>query len=157
MPIGTNATVWYQGTEDTVTAGGGTAAVANAAYSVNASIVEWTNDDDAPYASFVLKTQITAQPATAGGVQLMCRLKNIDSTDDEIDITANYSGHYLGNFVTGAAMSSTTTNYFIQLGPVELPLKNVSQVYDFYLLNSCGQTLTAGWTLKVTPLAYGPN
>ena len=156
MAIGTNATVFYQGTEDLVTAGGGTAAVTTTSYSASSDCVEWTNDDDAPMAAFVLKWQYPSGTITTGGVQLMCRLKNIDSTNDEPALTANWTGHFLGNFTTGTGMVATT-DYYTQVGPVDLPLKMASQVYEFYLLNSTGVTMSAGWTLKVTPLAYGPN
>lgn len=156
MAIGTNATIDMYGTQDTVTAGGGTAAVSSAAYSASSDAVAWTNDDDAPYASFVLTMQYPSGTITTGGIKLMCRLLNGDGTTDEPALTANWTGHYLGNFTTGTGMVATT-NYALQSGPVELPRMKTSQEYEFYVLNSCGVTMTAGWTLKVTPMTFGPH
>jgi hypothetical protein len=156
MAIGTNTSVLYHGTQDTVSAGGGTSAVNNAAYSASGDAATWTNDDDAPMASFVLTMQYPSGTITTGGIQLMCRMPNVDGTGDEPALTANWTGHFLGNFTTGTGMSATT-NYSLESGPVDLPNIKTSTEYEFYLLNSCGVTMTAGWTLKVTPLAYGPN
>ena len=52
---------------------------------------------------------------------------------------------------------SATTNYAIETGPFILPSAKSSQEYEFYVLNSCGVTMTAGWTLKITPVADGPK
>lgn len=154
MAISTNDLVRKFGTQDTVTSS--SAAVSSAAYSVVGSITEWTNDDDTPEASFVLTMQYPSGTITTGGVQLLCRLKDVDGTGDEPSLTANWIGHFLGNFVTGTGMSATT-NYSIELGPVELPVSYTSNKYEFYILNSCGVTISAGWTLKVTPISVGPK
>jgi hypothetical protein len=52
---------------------------------------------------------------------------------------------------------AATTNYALQTGPVDLPMMKTSQEYEFYLQNSCGVTMSAGWTLKITPMALGPH
>jgi len=52
---------------------------------------------------------------------------------------------------------AATTDYALQSGPVDLPLMKTSQEYEFSLQNSCGVTMTAGWTLKITPMALGPH
>ena len=88
MAISTNASIDFYGTQDTVTAGGGTSAVNNAAYSASGDCVTWTNDDDAPYAAFVLTWQYPSGTITTGGIQLMCRLLNGDGTTDEPALTA---------------------------------------------------------------------
>ena len=156
MTISTNATVWFFGTEDTVTAGGGTSAVSNAAYSAAADAAAWTHDDDSQQASFVLTFQYPSGTITTGGIQLFARLINNNGTTGEPQPGTTWMGHFLGNFNTGTGMAATT-NYAVELGPVDLPLKKTSQEYEFYVLNSCGVTMTAGWTLKVTPMAIGPH
>ena len=155
MTIAANSTIDFYGTQDTVSAGS-TTAVSSAAYCDSDDTIDWTNDDDAPYASFVLTMQYPSGTITTGGIQLMCQLLNTDGTTDEPAITANWTGHFLGNFVTGTGMSATT-NYALQTGPVELPRMKTSQEYRFMVLNSCGVTMTAGWTLKVTPVTFGPH
>lgn len=156
MAIGTNDAIRKYGTQDTVSAGGGTSAVSSAAYSASGDAAAWTNDDDSDQASAVLTFQYPSGTITTGGVQLLCRLLNIDSTTDEPPLTANWQGHYLANFPTGTGMSATT-DYAIESGPFILPSAKTSQEYEFYVRNSCGVTMTAGWTLKITPVADGPH
>lgn len=157
MAITTNDAILKYGTQDTVTAGGGTSAVTSGSYSASGDVVSggWTNDDNAPMASFVLTFQYPSGTITTGGVQLFARLLNTDSTTDEPQPSANWAGHQLGSFSTGTGMSATT-NYALEIGPVYLPTAKASQEYEFYVLNSCGVTMTAGWTIKVTPVADGP-
>lgn len=156
MAIGTNDAIRKYGTQDTVSAGGGTSAVSSTAYSASGDAAAWTNDDDSDQASAVLTFQYPSGTITTGGVQLLCRLLNIDGTTDEPPLTANWQGHFLGNFPTGTGMSATT-DYAIESGPFLLPSAKTSQEYEFYVRNSCGVTMTAGWTLKITPVADGPH
>jgi hypothetical protein len=156
MAIGTNAAVWFFGTEDTVD-DGSTQAISNAAFSVD--VATWTNDDDAPQASFVLTFQFPSGTITTGGIHLYARLLNTNSTTDAPVPSTTYLSRYIGSFATAATAGSmvATTDYAIQTGPVDLPLMKTSQEYEFYLQNSCGVTMSAGWTLKITPMALGPH
>ena len=156
MAISTNDAIRKYGTQDTVSAGGGTSAVSSGAYSASGDAATWTNDDDSDQASAVLTFQYPSGTITTVGVQLLCRLLNINGTTDEPALTANWTGHFLGSFRTGTGMSATT-NYAIETGPFILPSAKSSQEYEFYVLNSCGVTMTAGWTLKITPVADGPK
>lgn len=158
MAIGTNDAInKFAAALDTVSVSGGTASVASGAYSVAGDVVSggWTNDENAIRASFVLKFQYPSGTITTGGIHLMARLMDVDSTNDEPALTANWNGHYLGSFKTGPSMSATT-DYYGELGPVALDAINASQNYEFYLLNNCGVTMTAGWTLKVRAITPGP-
>lgn len=156
MAISTNDAIRKYGTQDLVSAGGGTSAVTNGSYSASGDAATWTNDDDTDQASAVLTMQYPSGTITTGGVQLLCRLLNGDGTTDEPPLSANWTGHFLGNFTTGTGMSATT-NYAIESGPFLLPAMKSSQEYEFYLKNACGVTITAGWTLKITPVADGPK
>lgn len=157
MTISTNDAIRKYGTQDVVSAGGGgTSAVTNGSYSASGDAATWTNDDDTDQASAVLTMQYPSGTITTGGVQLLCRLLNGDGTTDEPPLSANWTGHFLGNFTTGTGMSATT-NYAIESGPFLLPAMKSSQEYEFYLKNACGVTMTAGWTLKITPVADGPK
>ena len=155
MAIGTNDAIRKYGPQDTVSAGGGTSAVSSAAYSASGDAATWTNTDDSDQASAVLTFQYPSGTITTGGVQLLCRLLNISSTADEPALTTNWKGHFLANFVTGTGMSATT-DYPIMSGPFILPSTKSQQEYEFYVLNSCGVTMSAGWTLQITPVADGP-
>ena len=158
MTISTNDAIRKFGTQTTVTAGGGTAAVSATAgtYSASSDAAVWTNTDDVPLASFVLTMQYPSGTITTGGIALMARLLNIDSTTDNPSLTANWPGAALGSFLTGTGMSATT-NYALSIGPVELPTTKSGQEYEFYLVNNCGVQITAGWTLKITPCTDGPK
>jgi len=158
MTIATNDAIRKFGTQTTVSAGGGTSAVAATAgtYSAAADAATFTNTDDVPLAAFVLTMQYPSGTITTGGIQLQARLLNIDSTGDNPAVTANWIGHNLGSFTTGTGMSAAT-DYSLDIGPVELPTTKSGQEYEFYLVNNCGVQITAGWTLKITPLTDGPH
>ena len=155
MAISANDVIDKFGTQDTVTAGGGTSAVTDTTYSVAADAAVWTNTDDAELATFVLKFQYPSGTITTGGIHLFARLMNIDEANDEPIPDANYEEHLLGSFPTDAGLAATTDNY-VSLGyDVQLPNMYTSQIYEFYIKSDCGVTLTAGWTIKITPKAKG--
>lgn len=157
MAISTNSTIHFFGTQDTVTAGGGTSAVSDAAYSASGDVVSggWTNDDDAPLAMFALKFQYTTG-TIADYINLYYRLMNIDGTGDEPQPDAGWPYHYMGTIAIDTAQATSTDTYYA-LGPIALPNSYTSQVYEFYIENQTNVTIAAGWTLKVTPITYGPH
>ena len=157
MAIGTDAAVNFFGTQDTL-GGTATAAISDAAFSViNATtgLNSWTNDDDAPTAGFVLEFT-TATTGDAGSViNLYAKLLNIGDggTEDTEDPDANFLNYYLGSFPhnnpsTGAQTAMLT---------VALPNMLTSQQYEFFIENTTGQTISAGWDLHVTPITIGPH
>lgn len=154
MAISTGSAIEFYGTQDTVTAGGGTSSVASAAFSVSGDVVSggWTNDDDAPMASVVLTCAYSVAPTANSSVNLYARLMNIDSTNDQITPDANFGHVYLGSF----PLDDTTSTQYIAID-VRLPNTYTSQVYEFYIQNNGGQTMSAAWTLKVTPKTIGPH
>lgn len=153
MAIGANTGIWFYGTEDAAD-DGATQAVTDTSYSNDPAT--WTNDDDATHASFSLTFQFPSGTIDKGGIHLFARLLNNDGTTDEPVPSANWDGHYLGTFPTGTGMSATT-DYSVVIGPVELPNKKSSQEYEFYFKNDCNVSISAGWSLKVTPMAFGPH
>lgn len=154
MAISTNAAIEFFGTQDTVTAGGGTSAVTDGSFSASGDVVSggWTNDDDAPMASAVLTCAYATAPTANTSVNLYARLMNIDGTNDAITPDSNNTHVYLGSF----PLDDTTSTQYIPLD-VRLPNQYTSQVYEFYIENNGGQTISAGWTLKITPKAIGPH
>lgn len=157
MAIGTDAAIHFFGTQDTVTVAGGTSAVTNTSFSASGDVVSggWTNDDDAPMAAVVLKFQYPSGTIVADGIHLYYRLMNIDGTADEPQPDASHKQHYCGTFVTDAGQAATTDTYYAIT--IALPNTYTSQVYEFYVENQCDVTMTAGWTMKVTPLTIGPH
>ena len=77
---------------------------------------------------------------------------NIDSTNDQITPDANFGHVYLGSF----PLDDTISTQYIPLD-IRLPNTYTSQVYEFYIENNGGQTMSAGWTLKITPKTIGPH
>lgn len=152
MAIGTDAAIEFFGTQDTVTAGGGTSAVSNDAFSVGADAAAWTNDDDAVMATMVAMLDWATAPNANSYVNLYARLMNIDGTNDQDVPDANYPHVFLGSF----PINDVTTNQYIAI-EIGLPNTVSSQVYEFYVENKTGQTLQAGWTMKITPKAIGPH
>ncbi len=158
MAIAANDAIHKFGTQDTVTVAGGTSAVTDGSFSASGDVVAsgWTNDDDAPLAIFVLKFQYPSGTIVEDGIHLYARLMNIDGTNDEAQPDANYKQHYLDTFVPDTNLAATTDTY-IASSIVALPNTVTSQVYEFYVENQSDVTMTAGWTIKITPLTYGPH
>lgn len=153
MAIGTDDAIHKFGTQDTITAGGGTSSVVNAAFSASGDAAAWTNDDDAPMASVTAKFDWnTTAPDANSTIQLYARLMNTDSTNDSDIPDANYTHYYLGSF----KINDVLTNQYITID-IALPNAYTSQIYEFYIENSTGQTLQAAWTMKITPKTVGPH
>jgi hypothetical protein len=152
MSIAENAGINFFGTQDTITTTGGS--IANDAY---ASAGSWQNDDDSPFVSFVFHGAFTSTMPTVGSIDLIARLMNIQSTNDEAVPDASYPGQFLGSFAIDFNESAGTEFWSI-LANVQLPVVGAAQDYDFYLLNNAtGQTMTANWELYATPYTLGPH
>lgn len=158
MAIGTDATINFFGTQDQID-DGTTSTISNNAFSVAADITTWTNDDDAPYASFVLEHQFDTTPPTddVGSVDLYCRPLNLQSTNDPGEPSATNLNHYLGSFPIDWTIAADT-NYFSYIPFAVLPNNITSQQYDFYLHNNAtGQTIGVDWNMWITPFTFGPH
>lgn len=152
MAISTDTAIHFFGTQTTVTAGGGTAAVTDNSFSITADIVQFTNFDDAPLASVTAFFDWnTTSPNANTVINLYARLMNTDGTNDADVPDANFQHIYVGGF----PINDVLTNQFITID-IPLPNTKTSQIYEFYIENKTGQTLVAGWTLKVTPKTIGP-
>ena len=155
MAIGTDAAILAFGTADTL--GTTTSAVTDGSFSDGTNdLIAWTNDDDAPMAVFVLEFT-TATTGTAGSsIALYARPLNIGDagTEDAEVPDSNFSAMYLGSFPHNNPATGAQTATF---GMVGLPNVVTSQIYNFYIENSTGQTISAGWELTVTPVTYAPH
>ena len=88
-------------------------------------------------------------PTANTTIDVYARENDIDSTNDAQVPTTTYKPCYIGSFVVNAV---TTAQYckFIARDVPRTPS-------DYYIHNNAtGQTISAGWTLKITPLSLGP-
>jgi len=101
-----------------------------------------------PDAEFVLKVQfVTVTSIENKVIGLYARPLNIDGTSDAPTPTTTYAEKYIGSFVLQA--SAASTDQYLTVFAEGLPKEA-----EYYLYNLSGQTITAGWTLKVTPRTY---
>lgn len=101
-----------------------------------------------PDAKFVVSFTFGTAPTEGTVLALYARPLDIDGTSDgEVPETTRPTV-YVGAFVVNNA---TTTQY------VALLARDVPWKADYYLHNSgTGQTVSAGWTLKVMPCTVAP-
>ena len=149
MAIATGAAVEFFGTQDTL--GTSSAAVADAAFSIAGDLSTWTNDDDAPMASVTLLANFSVAPTANTSVNLYLRLLDVQSTNDGTVPDANFQHTYVGSF----PLNDSTVAQYITID-IGLPNSVTSQQYEFYVENTSGQSLPAGWDIYVTPKAIGP-
>ncbi len=153
MAISTNDLIDKFGTEDAVTTTGG--ATTDGSYT---SAGQWTNDDDAPFMAAVLTAQWATATSIAGKlINLYGRPHNIRGTNDASAPSTTNDIIYLGSFKAPA--STNATDFYMPLiaGRAFLPNMYTSQVWEFYIENKTGQTISANWSLHVTPISHGPK
>jgi len=153
MAIGADSTIDFHGTQDEVTTS--PAAVADGAFSIASDTSIWTNDDDAPFAAFVLKLTsagLTGAPTLGGAIHLYARLMNIRSTDDQVIPQDGFRHYHLGDF----PVENQDINQDILIGPIRLPNYKADSEFEFYIENDCGVSIGSTWQLWVTPMAFGP-
>lgn len=156
MAIGTNDTKPKFGTQDSID-DGSTSTITNNSFSVAADITAWTNDEDASFASFVLKCQFDTTMPTVGSIALFARLLNIDSTNEPGVPDANYQFVYIGTFPIDFGVANDV-DFYTTIENVPLPFFKTSQEYEFYIQNvATAQTMGASWTLKISPYTFGPS
>jgi len=154
MAISTDASIVFWGTQDQID-DGTTATVASNAYSEASS--EWTNDDDARFANFVLECQFDTTMPTVGSIGLFARPLNIQGTNDPEVPSDNNPDTQIGTFRIPFGVAADN-NFFAYVYGAELPGFQASQIYEFYFKNTAtGQTIGVDWNLWVTPMVDGPR
>ena len=114
----------------------------DATYSVSA------DGSNYPDADFVLAVAFGTAPTVNTTIDLYAQELDIDGTNDAIAPTTTYKRRYIGSFVVAAQ----TAMQYLKVRGYDVPL-----VASYYLHNNAtGQTMSAGWTLKVTPRTIGP-
>lgn len=104
-----------------------------------------------PNGEFVLGFTFAVAPVENSVIALYARPLDIDGTlDSEVPESgaATFKGEFIGVFV----VNNVITAQYARLIGRDLPA-----LANYYLHNSAtGQTISAAWTLKITPLTYGP-
>lgn len=134
------------GTQKTLEASGASIATGAIAQANDASYSTNADGADYPDAEFVASFTFGTAPTEGTVLALIARTINIDSTNDAEAPEATRLDRYIGSFV----VNNVTTAQFAACFA-----RNVPREADYYLYNSgTGQTVSAGWTLKVTPMTY---
>ena len=158
MAIGTDAAIWFFGTQDEVTAGT-PATIATGAFGKadQNSSVNWTNDDDAEFAAAVLKCQFDTTMPTTGSIGLLAHCLNVQSTNEPSVPDANYPHIQVGTFAIDFA-AGADTDFYTVIPLLVIPQVYTSQAIDWYLHNqNTSQTIGQSWQLWITPMARGPH
>lgn len=139
-------TIVVFGTPKTLEANGG--AIANNAV-VQADDATYDQVSDGAgfmYADFVLGFTYATAPTKGTVLALYARPLDIDGTNDAEVPEATRPTMFIGSFV----VNNVTTAQYAQLIERQVP-----KLASYYIHNSAtGQTVSTGWTLKVTPRSY---
>jgi len=158
MAIGTDAGIWFFGTQDEVTSGT-PATIASAAFGKadQGGTVNWTNDDDSTDAAAVLKCQFDTTMPTVGSIDLFAHLLNVQGTSDPNPPDANFEHIYVGTFPIDFDVAADT-DFITMIDNFEIPMIGSAQAIDWYIRNNgTSQTIGVSWQLWITPKAVGPH
>ncbi len=101
-----------------------------------------------PDASLVLAVSYGTAPTVNTTLDLYARELDIDGTNDAVAPTTTYKRRYIGSF----PVINQTAMQYIRAVAFDVP-----KLAEYYLHNNAtGQTVSAGWTLKITPRSYAP-
>lgn len=101
-----------------------------------------------PDAKFVISGSFATAPTEGTTLALYARPLDIDGTADAEVPETTRPTVFIGTFV----VNNVTTTQTIEMIAQDVPWKA-----DYYLHNNgTGQTLSAGWSLKVTPFTVAP-
>lgn len=149
MPIPSGTPIEWRGTTKTLEASGGSITNNSVVQADDASYNISTDGEGVVDAEFALSFTYATAPTEGTPLALYARPLNVDSTGDtEVPELARPT-MYIGSFIVN---NVTTLQYAICRG-TDLPLEA-----DYYIANvATGQTVSSGWTLKVTPIGVTPK
>lgn len=134
------------GTPKTLEASGASIANNAVGQADDATYGVFADGDGFPDAKFVLACAFGTAPTEGTAIVLAARPLDIDGTNDAEAPEATRLGVVMGSFVVN---NVTSTQY------IELVARDVPWLASYYLFNNAtGQTISSGWTLKVTPFTY---
>lgn len=143
-----NEAIVKTGTQKTLEANGASIANNALAQADDASYAVVADGGGYPDAEFVLTATFGTAPTEGAAISLYARPLNVDGTaDTEVPETTRPT-YPVGVFV----VNNVTTAQTMVCRAYDLPLEA-----DYYIHNNgTGQTLSAGWVLKIKPLTRGP-
>jgi hypothetical protein len=124
------------------------AAIANGAVGV-ASTAPYDKENDGggyPDARFLLTLTFSAAPGLNANINLYAQELNVDDNVDAEAPTPQRAGRHLGAFL----VSPVTAKQALVLESQNVPLRARYYLYN----NNTGQSIAAGWTLRVDPRTY---
>lgn len=136
-----------RGTTKTIVSSG--ASVSNAAMSAASASSYGTAADGSNYpdAEFVLTLSFGSAPTVGKTIALYAQPLDIDGTADAPAPSTTYLQKHMGSFIVSEATSQSLI----------LSRRDVPLLASYYIYNvDTGQAISAGWTLKVTPVSYKP-
>jgi hypothetical protein len=149
MAITTNDMIVKLGTTKTLEANGASIANNTVIQADDAMYSIIDDGDNAPDAEFVLACTYATAPTVNTTIDLYAAEQDIDGTNDAANPTTTYKPRYIGSFV----VNNVTTTQYLKLRACDVPT-----IARYFLHNNgTGQTVSAGWTLKVTPRTVGPK
>lgn len=147
-----NETKVYRGTTKTLEANG--AAIANNDVGVadDATYSRSVDGADYPDAEFVMTFTFSVAPTENSVIALYARPLALAGGTADAEVpesgATTFKGEYIGRFI----VNNVTT-----LQTARLIGRNLPDLANYYPHNSAtGQTISAGWTLKVGPRTLGP-
>lgn len=143
-----NETIIKTGTPKTIEANGASITNNSIVQADDATYGIFVDGGSYPDAKFVLAATFSVAPAEGTTITLYAQSLDIDGTNDTDVPEATRPTVFVGVFVVN---NVTTTQY------LELIANDVPWLASYYLHNNgTGQTISAGWTLKVTPATRAP-
>ena len=136
----------------TLSAGGGTSAVASGAYSITADQAIFTIPENAREGRLIFSGVYTTGPANTGRIKYYLRRMGIDGANNEAIPSDEAQAGFVGS--SSVATITGTQNFVI---PINLIGVKDSQQYEFYLKNDTNQQLADAWTAKLVILAQVPK
>lgn len=134
------------GTTKTLEANGGSIANNAVVQADDATYDQVTDGASFMYADFVASFTFATAPTENTVLALYARPLDIDGTNDAEVPEATRPTMFIGSF----PVNNVTTAQYAQIIERQVP-----KLASYYLHNAgTGQTVSAGWTLKVTPRSY---
>jgi len=149
MAIGTGDSVRkFSATTITLEANGGSITNGNILAADDATYdLTDTDHADCPHALLAISVACASAFDANGLIRVVIQSLNVDGSNNEPDPTNGYWPRSCGLI---QVKNVTTTQY------AEVAMYNIPREGKVWLLNNAGQTISSGWTAKLTPFAYGP-
>ena len=141
-------TILKFGTPKTVEASGASIANNTLAQADDASYSVASDGAYYPDAKFVISVTFGTAPTEGTTLALYARPLDIDGTNDAEVPETTRPTVFIGTFV----VNNVTTAQYIELLAQDVPWSASYYIHS----NGTGQTVSAGWTLKVTPCTVAP-